>query len=365
MPQGTSNRSWDSGSQTLSDNQIAVQVTKGVNNPDDPAVRATVTQPVPLLFSHLWATASSVTLKATALAEVGTTVNGAQPCIATVRGDTTGVQPPSNVTFTGNTYVSLTGCSLVSDGNISMSGNVTFDTAAVYASGSIGMSGNVSGTGTNQANWHPSSQPLSDPYAGDTVLQNAIAQANCSPTQSPAYSKGTYTLYPNVCYGPISIGGNSNVVFSGTGLYTVNGAVSIQGNTGVGGTTVSGSGITLVSTGPLSISGNFNSGSVMLAAPKAGTASDGAIPGVLFATASTGTNTVGGNADIPFTGLIYAPNGSLKISGNATGGSTGCSEIITSALTMSGNLSLAANCSNYSLRTFGSLPNTSSIGLVQ
>ena len=364
---GTSDREWTAGSQSLSDNEVTVQLTKGVNNPDDPAVRATVSVPVPLLFLHLWTGAQAITIHATALAEVGSIANNVQPCVLTLKGDAQGVQVPSGITVTGNTDASMTGCSLVSDGNISMSGNLTLDVSGLYSGGTISMSGNVSGTGTNTANWHQASPQVSDPYASNTTLQSAIAQASCTSPQSPAYSSSnmTYTLYPNVCYGPISISGNAAVVFSGTGLYTVNGPITISGNTTVGGTTISGSGITVVSTGPISISGNFNSGAVTLTAPKAGTASDGAIAGVLFATDSTATNTVSGNAAIPFTGLFYAPNGGLKISGNATSGSTGCSEVITSSLTITGNMDLASNCSNYGLTTFGSIPNTTSIGLVQ
>lgn len=364
---GTSTRSWSAGSQTLSDNEITVQLTTGVINTGDPAVRATVTQPVPLLFSTIWSGSGGVALHATALAEVGSTVNGPQPCVLTLNGDANGVQTLPGITASGNTNASMTGCSLVSDGNISMSGNLTLDAGALYSSGTISVSGNVSGTATNTATWHQSSPQVSDPYAGDATLQNAIAAANCGPTQSPAYSQSTdtYTLSPNTCYGPISISGNSSIVFNGTGLYTVNGSITINANTTLSGATISGSGITVASTGPISIEGNFNTGGVMLAAPTAGTASNGAIPGVLFATSSTGANIVSGNAAIPFTGLIYAPNGTLSLSGNATDGSTGCSEIITQSLTISGNLNLAANCSNYSLANFGSLPNTTSIGLVQ
>ncbi len=358
-------RSWSPAAQTLTDNQITVLITSGVRNAADPAVQVTVRRTVPLLFAHIASDAQSVSLGARAMAEVGGSQNSPQPCVLTVGGDANGVVTLPGVTASGNTDASLSGCSLVSDSKVSMSGNLTLDVSAIYAAGTISMSGNVSGTAANSSAQHPGSPQIPDPYAGNSTLQNAIAKANCSPTQLPAVSHNTYNLYPNVCYGSISIGGNASVVFNGTGLYTINGSVTISGNTSLGGTTISGSGITIVSTGPLSISGNFNTGSIVLTAPTVGTAQEGSVAGVLFATNSTGASTVSGNSAIPFSGLLYMPNGSLSVSGNATDGSSGCAEIIAGTLTLSGNMDLASNCSNYGLTTFGSLPNTTSIGLVE
>ncbi len=358
-------RSWSPAAKTLTDNQITVLITSGVRNPADPAVQVTVHRVVPLLFARIATATRSVGLGARAMAEVSASQDSPQPCVLTLNGSANGVVTLPGVTASGNTDASMSGCSLVSDGNVSMSGNLMLDVSAIYAAGTISMSGNVSGTGAASSAHHAGSPQILDPYASNSALQDAIAKANCSPTQGPTVSGNTYNLYPGVCYGSISVGGNSSVVFNGTGLYTVNGSISISGNTSVGGTTISGSGITIVSTGPLSISGNFNSGSILLTAPTAGTVQAGAVAGVLFATNSTGANTVTGNSAIPFSGLLYMPNGSLSISGNATDGSNGCAEIIAGTLTLSGNMDLATNCSDYGLISFGSLPNTTSIGLVE
>ena len=359
---GGATRSWTAASETLSDSQIIVQITKGVNNPADPAVRVTVTRAVPMMFSRIAFGGSSVTMNATSLAEVGTTVNTVQPCILTLNGGTTGAVAVPGTTLNGNVQVELNGCSVVSDGNTNLNGHVTLDASAIYAAGGITTNGSVSGTAAVSANQYPNSPPVSDPYASDAALQNAIAQASCSPAIQPMASNGTINLYPNTCYGSISVTGRDAVVFNGTGLYTVNGSFSVAGTSGA---TISGSGITLTTTGAISVTGNFSTGGVTLTAATVATTANGAIPGVLFATSGTAGITFSGNAAIPFSGLVYGPNSAISLSGNATDGSNGCSEVISRTLTISGNMNLAANCSNYGLLNYGSLPNTTTIGLVQ
>ena len=180
---GGSTRTWNASSETLSDNQISVEITKGVNNTNDPAVRVTVTQPVPLLFSRIALGGGSVSMAATALTEVGTTVNGSQPCILTLNGDSTGKTNGNDTTLNGNVTTTLNGCSMVSDGNTTMTGNVKLNAPGIYTAGSLTLKGNVSGTGTTKANQHAGSPQIPDPYASDTALQNAISQATCSPAQ--------------------------------------------------------------------------------------------------------------------------------------------------------------------------------------
>jgi Flp pilus assembly protein TadG len=358
-------RIWTASSQTLSDNQVTVQITNGVNNPTDPAVRVTVTRSVPRMFSFIAVSggAGAVTMEATSLAEIGKTVNSVQPCILTLNGGTNGAVATPGTTLSGNVNVDLNGCSMVSDGNTSMGGNMTLNASGIYSAGSITMHGSVSGTGTVPANQYQNSPPIPDPYARDAAVQGAIAQADCGPTTQPVVSKGMMNLYPNVCYGSIKVNGQTMVAFNGTGLYTVNGSFTVNGTSN--GTTLSANGITLATTGAISVSGDFSTGAVTLTAATAGTAAHGAIPGVLFATNTTDAITVSGNSGIPFSGLIYAPNSAISLSGNATSGSSGCSEVIADTLTISGNMDLAANCSNYDLLKYGSLPNTTTIGLVE
>ncbi len=346
-------RSWSQASLVLTDNLITVTITNGIHNSADPAVLVSVQGSVPLLFSRLITAATQVTLGASAMAELGP-----QPCILTLGGSGNGVRASGNVTM------AMPGCAVYSDSSISMTGTVTINAAALYASGSIVMGSNVSGTGTNAAVQYSGVAPLSDPYASDSAVQSALAKASCAPTQLPAVSGNTVTLTPNTCYGSISISGSQTLVFNGAGLYTINGSLTATGNSSQN-TTIDGAGITIVSTGALSISGNFNNGAVTLTAPTIATAQNGSIPGILFASDTSVASSVAGNAPIPFTGLIYTPNAALSFSGTPTSTSGGCDKVIAQSVSMVGNAVLASACSNYNLNSFGILPNNSLVQLVE
>ena len=243
---------------------------------------------------------------------------------------------------------------------------MTINAAALYAAGTINIGGTVGGTGTNPSVQTSGAPVVADPYTNDTAVQAALAQANCAPTQPmPVSSDGnTVTLDPNTCYGTIKLTNKQSLVFNGPGLYTVNGDIEATGSSTVG-NSVSGDGITIVSTGHLKITGNFNNGAVTLTAPTVSTAQNGAIPGVLFATSSNVGSTFAGNAPIPFTGLLYMPNSSLSFSGTPSSASGGCDKIIAQSVSMVGNSDLASNCSSYALSTLGLLPNNKLIQLVE
>ena len=348
---GTPGRSWNSATLVLSDNLVTVSITNGVRNSADPAVRVATGRVLPLWFTHIVSAATSISLGSTAMAELGP-----QPCILALGGSGAGVSA------SGNVVMSLNGCSAYSDGPITMKGNVTINAAALDAVGGIAIGSNVSGSGTNPSVQTAGAATLADPYANDLAVQDALSQAACTPTRAPAVSGGTVILYPNTCYGAISISGSQTLSFAAPGLYTVNGSITVAGNTG---TAVSGGGITIVSTGAVSITGNFNSGAVSLTAPTVDTAQNGAIPGILFATSSPQADTVGGGTPVPFTGLFYAPNASLSFSGTPASGGAGCAKIIAKSVSIVGNATLESTCTSYQLSSFGDLSNNALIQLVE
>lgn len=94
-------------------------------------------------------------------------------------------------------------------------------------------------------------------------------------------------------------------------------------------------------------------------------APDGMVPGVLLASGSAGTSTIGHTSTIPFTGLISARTGRLRAGVIATDGSGRCSEVVASSFTVTKNVGLTANLSIDGLATFGRQPNTNSIGPVE
>lgn len=348
---GTTNRTWNAGTLVLSDNQVTVKITNGVRNSADPAVLVTVRKPVSLMFTNLLTSATSMTLGSTAMAELGP-----QPCVLAV--GTSG----TSISAQGTVGVSLSGCSAYSDSSLTVGGNVTFNASALYASGTISVGSNVTGTATNPAIQTSGVTPLTDPYANDVALQNALAEANCAPQQQPVISGNDVILSPNTCYGNLKIGNTQVLDFSSPGLYTINGSISVDGSSGA---QISGSGITIVSTGTLSITGNFNNGAITFTAPTVASAQNGAIPGILFASTSNQATTIGGGTALPYTGLLYLPNANIKFAGTPTGGSTGCAKILAQSVTIVGNSQLSSTCSDYQLTSFGAIPNSQLVQLVE
>jgi hypothetical protein len=153
------------------------------------------------------------------------------------------------------------------------------------------------------------------------------------------------------------------------GLYSVNGNISFTGSS-----TVSGSGVSiLMGTGSGGSAHQFTtSGSTILGLTAAttsavtGCSTNCAIPGVLFASQSTAGSSFTGTSGIPFSGLVYYPNGSLSFTGSSADGSTGCAEVIASSVRLTGSANLSSGCSAYGTLAFGSgTTNAVVISLVQ
>ncbi|MDE2006211.1 MAG: hypothetical protein KGI51_06575 [Rhodospirillales bacterium] len=349
---GSSSRSWDGTNLILSDNTVTVSVVAGLHNSADPAIKVVVTKSMPLLFSGLITSATTQSMRAVSVAELGP-----QPCVLSL-----GTNGANGISGSGTPSFNLKGCSAYSDNGITMKGTVTINASALYAAGGISIGSNVTGTATNPAVQSTGAPVITDPYAGDATVQNALAAAKCAPALSPAVSGTTVTLQPNTCYGTIKVAAGYTLDFASPGLYLINGSLTVSGNTG---TAISGSGITIASTGPISITGNFNQADVSLTASTVYSATNGAIPGILFASDTNQASSFGGNASVPFTGLVYTPNASLSFAGTPVGGSTGCAKIIAKSVSMVGTSSLASTCSSFQLTSFGGTLNNQLIQLVQ
>jgi Flp pilus assembly protein TadG len=317
---------------TLSDNSVTIQVIKGVVNPADTAFAVKVQQNVPLLLAALPLNRPSITLAATAIAEI--VPSGPQPCLVTLGGDINGVTSGTDATFSGNVDITANNCSIRSDAGVSVSGNVAINASSIYASGTITASGNVT---VNAAEYTQQAQ-LADPYANWSPLQTALANAACTGGATFNTSSGSQTLSPG-CYSGIN---DSNAALTlSPGVYYVNGGINLSGNA-----SLSGNGVTIVSTGTFSSSGNVL---ISLIAP-----TGGATAGIAYASSNAQGSSFSGNEAMSFTGLIYYPNGILSVSGNAANGSTGCAEIVAQTVNFSGNANLASNCGAYGLPTYGS-----------
>jgi Flp pilus assembly protein TadG len=370
---------WSAATNTTTASDVTVALVAGVRSASDNAMKAVVTASTPLSFGGLVAglafgdilgSRTAVTITATAYAEiqttggtVGTPGTGGQPCAVALNKNGTGV------TVTGGSAVNLASCNVRSNAGVSVTNGSSITAPWVYGA-TITISGGSSITnGTNAVTSSPTppdttapiditSSQLADPYAGNTSISTDFSSLN--PGSGTAFN-GTWqssTLNPGT-YSSITSG--SGAMTLNPGLYIVNGNISI-GN----GATVTGAGVTIVTSGTVSFGGGAN---VTLSAPISGTTSGG-IPGVLIAGNSASTDTLSNGMKPTLTGVIYYPNGTMSISGGVSVGN-GCLEVIAGSLSISNGSSFGSSCSSYGAATFQSTPGTpgtpgtSSYGLVQ
>ncbi|MDE2517175.1 MAG: Tad domain-containing protein [Rhodospirillales bacterium] len=368
---GTTNRSWDATSQTLSDNMITVTFGSGIRVSSDPGLSVTVQQSVPLTVAHAFTSLSSVTVQASAWSELsGGSSTGAQPCLFAMKTAAAG-----GTGFTTNGYadVEQTGCSIRSNANISVTGSGTFHTGGIYAAGTISIPSWVTTSGTQV----PNAGVLSDPYASNTDVQGALTTAasstgtavtctneqcsgpsnlmqNCAMTGSNNYSANC-TLNPGT-YGSWSFGSSAAITLN-PGLYIVAGNISSSGST-----TITGTGVTIVTTGSVNTSGYL---SASLSAASPATAVNGAIPGMVMIGSTSGSVALSGSGNVKLSGVVYFPNASFSGTGWTGQSSTSCAEILAGSISTSGSSQFSGSCTSLGATAFGSVAATPSVALVQ
>lgn len=324
---GATTRTWSVGSQTLTAGQITVQIGPGVRNSSNVGVMVTVTQVVPLALTRVMSSLASVTIAASGWAEI---TPGMQPCILALNPSGSGV------TGQGNPTLTLTGCSVRSNASISTGGNAAMLAPGFYANGSI-TGGGISGL------LHPNDGTIPDPYARYAPVQNAFAQLKAGAgvlfSNKP---RDTDFLSPGV-YAGWNIKGTANLL---PGIYYVNGDISLGAQA-----SVSGGGVTIVTSGALSMVGGA---ALNVSAATIAGAANGAIAGVVFAGTSTSATSFGGNSSPSLTGVAYEPNADITFGGTAQGGTMGCLEVIAKSVALHGDASMAANCSAYGTLSFSS-----------
>jgi Flp pilus assembly protein TadG len=346
---GATSRSWSAATKTLTDNNITAAVVSGIQNTSDIAIKVTVQQNVKLTFSRIFSTLGSVNVSATAWSELVTSSSstGAQPCLGALR---TAAAGGGGVTMSGYTVITDPNCSVRSNAGVTLSGSGDLTTGGIYAAGSISIPPWVSVSGTE----YPNDGTISDPYQSYAALQTAIGDLRSGAGTSIATSGSTTeTLNPGT-YAQFTTSGYSNLTLN-PGLYIINGPISFSGST-----TVTGSGVTIINSGSVTVGGYFSGN---LTAPGTSPAGGG-VPGILMA--STGNSVAfSGGFSFPFTGVLYFPNAAVNMSGSTVLGSSGCAELIGGSLTFSGSANFGGSCSSYGAPSFGSLPATSRISLVQ
>ena len=325
-------RTWNSNTKVLTDGSITVTIGAGLRNSSNTSFKVQVTQTVPLIMAQLLTSGTTTNISGYAWAEL----SRAQPCLLALGPKGGGVM------LQGNPSLTLSGCSVRSNNTISTGGSATISAPSLWARSTISGSG-ITGT------LHPNSGIVPDPYAADAPV--IMAFNTLSPGSGAAFSNQpnrTNSLNPGT-YSSWNIGGRVNLA---AGIYYVNGAINLGDQS-----TLSGTGVTIVTSGTLSLSGGA---AINLTAPT--TNASGGIPGVVFAGNSTAASGFGGSTAALVTGVVYYPQGSLSFNGTPQGGSSGCLEVIAYEITMLGNSSMSDQCGGYGALSFG---DASALGLVK
>jgi hypothetical protein len=231
--------------------------------------------------------------------------------------------------FAGNSSLTLSGCSVMSNSLASSSfniqGSADLSTPCVISAGGASIGGTLNLTDPSCTAPKTHQPPIADPFAG-VVMPTAGAAKNfnantaqCGDTYSNMDIKNTVSL-------PACGPGQAYIISGGSLTVNANANFSCAGCTFV-----------LENGASLSINGNAN---LNLSAP-----TSGGFSGMLLMAdrSNTTTMTINGTATSSITGAIYAPAGSVSYIGNFAGVS-GCTQVVAQTVAWSGNTSFADNC---------------------
>jgi hypothetical protein len=340
---GATSRTWNSSTNTLTDNLITVKKVTGIRSSSDTAFEVTIQQSFPLAIAKLFVTGDSVTIASGSWSELVSAAS-TQPCIAALGTTSTAVY------VTGSATISGAHCAVRSNGGVSLTGSASITAASVVAANSI----TTTGSAAVHATETPSDGTITDPYANYSPVQNLIKDLSAgSGSAESVGNSNTATIGPGT-YSSISVSGSATLTMQ-PGLYVVNGNIS-WGNSGV----ISAAGVTIVSSGTLTVSG---SAKVTLSAP--GTTPTGsAVSGVAYVSTTTGATSFGGSGTMLLTGVFYTPNSAMTVSGSASYGADDCLELVAKTVTVTGSGTIGGGCSTLGAISFGST-NATTIALVQ
>jgi hypothetical protein len=221
----------------------------------------------------------------------------------------------------GNTSVVMDGCVIASnssaDDAIYVGGSATLAADCLQSSGGIDATGGLT---TDCAKNRENAWRLPDPFAKLIEPVPPIVLANPK--------KNDTTVQPGR-YFDLDLDGTKTLQ---SGLYYVEGSLSIKG-------TISGAGVTIfMKDGGITANGNA---SLSLSAPTSGD-----YAGILFwsSKSNTSSHTFNGSGATDLNGFLYFPKGAVTYSGNNATTST-CMRIVADTITMTGSSTLASDCS--------------------
>lgn len=307
-------------------------------------IASTVQMSAPIWFGRIFTSATKQPITARAVAQVFPRTSGGQACVLGLKGDSTGITTIVDVTISGNTSITSSTCGVRSDGSLQVNGNASIAVPTVVASGTISVGGN----GSIACQSSTPCQQGGDPQIPDPFYSAYNSQLGIPATGNAGSSSGT-TLSPGLYSSGLSLSDNNTYTLN-PGVYYVEGTISIGGNA-----SVSGNGVTLISSGGISIAGN---GTVNLTAPGQGAATAGLLYGTSSSSASV---SLSGNSRVVLNGAVYAPNVAVTISGNSSVTTTQstCLDVVASAVTFSGNSNFSnTGCAALGVPAIYNLPST-------
>ncbi len=306
---GAATRSWNAGTNTLSNSYASAQLVSGIRSSSDQAFKVIVHRTVTPVLASLFIGSGNLTLTSTAWAElVQVSTSTPQPCVV---GLATENSPGTvlGVNLNGGSGLNTGGCVVRSNSDVQVIGGTTMTTAGIYSGGTVSVGGGsrvqgASGAATNiyskndvdigysfGGGSNGSGTLTGNAYAAGSVNVNGsstisgLADAGGSITinsgtiSGAATAVGNLTMNNGLISSATTVGGNItmnagtiNGAVTGSGTLTVNNGASISGQTSAGAVTVNVGSITgaVNSTGATTINngsrinGNVASGSIAI-----------------------------------------------------------------------------------------------------
>ena len=389
---GTASPTWNAATNTLTDNTITVKIVNGYKTSTNMALNVLFQKTLPSTMSRAFSSTASYTVTATGTAEIVTTAGtatgggnpGEQPCVVALDNsadDDVHICSGAHV----HTKTSFGNCSVRSNGGTHIdtgtNGDGETDTDGSFCGGSLTDDTEGYG-GTNNEN----NGQITDPYGSNTTVQNALNTADSATGKGDITCSGYWSgdHHHTTCSGPsgsvsCDLSGDNCTIQPGTYTSLSENGANVTLNPGVhtftrgcglsNGSTLTGSSVTVLmsaggATSPSTFTNDSTSSVAITAATTSG-ATSGQIPGVVFASHSTGSCSLTGSSSSPLTGVIYLPKGSMTFGGSAAASTSSCSQLIANTVTFTGTSHFdASGCSSYGTQSFPSVQSVTKACLV-
>lgn len=304
------------------------------------AVEVILTETHPRYFTAIFA-GGRVTVAGRAVSVIE---GGSTACMLALSPSAT-----SGILVSGSTSVTMQGCDLAANsvsGTAYDMGNsgATLSAGCIYTVGGARTNANLTLTGcaaprTNSVAARDPYRGVAEPEVRGTCTNGNVGQPNTTQTLTPTALHPNGMKFLRFCKG-LDLKGTVRLE---PGLYIVEGGLSINGGdaNSANAASITGAGVTIYMApgSELKLNGNV---AINLSAPTAGPTAGILIFGARDTTVVE-SHVINGTSGSVLQGAVYAPTSHVQYSGNSAG-TDGCTQIIASTITMTGNSTLRATC---------------------